>query len=262
MKFTTKVVSTRLQLNDAYELLERNRYKIPEGFEEDVGQTGPDSLNFYVMGQETCVVDEEPQENTAFVSHLVPYNPASDFGPVKIEFIYVEQDYMWLAPDDPKDLSLRPQFLRGTLQACADRTLPVVLTYQQMLLLAGKQRKRVSVITAQSEVDEARAFLERNHFKIPEGMANDVWQTGPGSLNFYIMSQNDDGSILGVAKIDPPGIGGEPAGLVKIENVYMDKGCKTPAAKRQFMEDVLRVCANRMVSGVLLSVEDMACLSV
>lgn len=262
MKLTTQVV-TRFQLNDAYELLERNRYEIPEGFAEDVGQTGPDSLNFYVMGQKTRVVDEEPQEFTAFMSHLVPYDPAADFGPVKIEFIYTERNCgMFFEPDELKYMNPLPLYLKDTLQVCAERTLPVVLDYEQTLLLAGKERKGASVITAQSEVDEARAFLERNGYKIPEGMANDVWQTGPGSLNFYIMSQNDDGSILGVAKIDPPGIGGEPADLVKITNVYMDKGCKPPAAKRQFMEDVLRVCANRMVSGVLLSVEDMACLSV
>lgn len=263
MKFTTEVVSTRFQINDAYELLERNRFEIPEGFDEDARQTGPDSLNFYVMGQKTRVVDdEEPQEITAFLSHLVPYDPASAFGPVKIEFIYAERNYgMFFTLDDLKDLGPLSHYLKGTLQVCAERTLPVVLDYEQTLCLAGKERKGASVITAQSEVDEARAFLERNGYKIPEGMANDVWQTGPGSLNFYIMARDDDGGILGVAKIDPPGVGGEPAGLVKITNVYMDKGCETPAVKRRFLEDVLRVCANRMVSGVLLRIEDMVCLS-
>lgn len=262
MKFTTKVVSTRFQLDDACELLKRNNYEIPEGFSEDAVQTGPGSLNFYVMGQKIRVVDEEPQLFTAFMSHLAPYDPASAAGPVKIECIYSDQNYyMFFTPDDLKDLGPRAYYLKDTLQICAERTLPVVLDYKQTLCLAGMERQGVSVITAQSEVDEVRAFLERNGYKIPEGMANDVWQTGPGSLHFYIMARNDDGDILGVAKISAHDIEAEPGGSVQIEAVYMDKGCKAPAVKRQFLKDVLGVCANRMVSGVLLRIEDMVCLS-
>lgn len=248
MKFKMDVMVTQFEVDAACAFLEKERLEIPKGMADDVKQTGPASKTFYVVAK-------DDNGGILGVGKLSPYDiQAKPDGPVKVETIYMRQFSDFVANSERTC-----QFLESVLDICKARQVSVVLTREWLahFARAGK-KKRATLMITQSEADEARAFLERNHFEIPEGMADDVRQTGPTSQTFYVMDRNTNGSIFGVAKISPYDIQAEPGGPVKIEAVYIDKGCRKHSP---FYKDILRVCADRKVPGIVLETEEMGFLS-
>lgn len=242
MKFEVHTMFTQREIDAARAFFERNGYKIPEGMADDVRQTGSKSPTFYVIGKDAL-------DDLIGVGKVVPNDVQSGlFDAVKIEAIYLD--------DDVQDLGTRRQFIKGALKCCDHRWLDPVLTDKQMAYLA-RRMKGMAVMTTQSEVDEARAFLERNHFEIPQGMADDVRQTEPTSQTFYVMAKNTDGGICCVAKVSPYDIGAGPGGPVKIENVYLAENREVRLRYRQFIEGIWHICSDRKASGIVIDGDSM-----